>query len=231
MLGKRDTIFWAASAIFTVSLLLAAVYGQEWLLLMVVSYLLRPTLHSLGFARRLADERQLQIQYQASNVGFAAMVIGVVIVMLVLMRRGDHAWEMLVAVLMLGLAARALAGLLLVGDPLNGGVRIIVSIGLLLAAFGVAEGGIGGAMSHILPGLAVVALGVAGRRWPRAVGYVVLVLAAGLVITLAGPAMRRPAGNGWGFLVTMALICVPTITAGVCLLRAAAATGADLDTV
>jgi hypothetical protein len=73
---KRDSIFWAATAIFVLSLALVVVYGQQYLLLMACAYLLRPTLHSLGFARHLVDERQLQIQYRASNVGFAALVIG-----------------------------------------------------------------------------------------------------------------------------------------------------------
>lgn len=227
MLGKRDPIFWAASVLFAVSLVLAVMFGQQWLLLMVAAYLLRPTLHSLGLARKLADERQLQIQYQASNVGFAMMVIGVIVVMLVLMQRGDHTWEMLVGVLMVGLAARALAGLVLVGDPLVGGVRIIVSIGLLLTVFGAVEGGIGGVMSHVVPGLAVVALGLAGRRWPQVVGYLVLVGTVTLLVMISGVALRRTSGAAWGTMLAMLLIGAPAITAGLSLLRGAAASNAE----
>lgn len=222
MLGKRDEIFWAASVIFLAAVALGAIVDNAYLLLMVASYLLRPTLHSLGFLRRLVDERQLQIQYQASNVGFAAMVAGVIVVILVLMARNDHTWEMLVGVLMVGLTVRALTGLLLVGDSLVAGVRILVAIGSLLALLGVLEGGVGGAMSHVLPGAALVGVGLAARRWPRPAGVGVLALAAlGAFAMFRGALM--PSGSARaGTLIALTLLTVPAGVAGLCLLRGAA---------
>lgn len=222
MLGKRDEIFWAASVIFLVAVALGAFVDNAYLLLMVASYLLRPTVHSLGFLRRLVDERQLHIQYQASNVGFAALVAGLLTVILVLMRRGDHTWEMLVAVLMVGLTVRALTGLLLVGDPLVAGVRILVALGLLLALLGVLEGGAGGMMSHVLPGLGVAGLGLAGKRWPRPAGAGVLAITVLVAVALLRGALGRGAGAQTGTLIALALIAVPATIAGVCLMRGTA---------
>jgi len=59
---KKDAIFWTAAVIFIVALALAAVFkNQLWLFVMVGSYLLRPTLASVGIARHLVDERQMSI--------------------------------------------------------------------------------------------------------------------------------------------------------------------------
>ncbi len=225
MLGKRDGIFWVASAILVASLLLAALVGNAFLLLLVASYLLRPTLHSLGFFPKLTDERQLFIQYRASNVGFVAMIVGVIIVILLLMAKGDHTWEMLLAVLMAALALRALAGVLMVGDPLVAGVRILVATGLLLALFGIAEGGLSGAGAHVIPGLLVVGVGLAGKRWPRPVAILVLVLSACVVIAMTRSILAGGHGRGWGEVEALLFLTMPPIVAAVCLLRASAPGG------
>ncbi len=217
MLGKRDPIFWAASAIFVVAIVLGAAVDNAWLLLMVAAYLLRPTLHSLGLFKKLIDERQLHIQYRASSVGFAAMLIGNIVLVLVLMSKGDHTWEMVNAVVLVALVVRALAGLLMVGDPAVAGSRIIMAIGLLLALFGALEGDIGGVMSHVLPGLAVVALGFAARRVPRAIALALFVLAAlfGGFIVLRG--VQGQLHGGWGGVLGPLMLIVPMLVAGGCL--------------
>jgi hypothetical protein len=221
MLGRHDGIFWTAGAILLASLALAALVDNGFLLLMVVSYLLRPTLHSLGLFKKLIDERQLQIHYRASNVGFAAMVAGNIIVIVVLMGQRDQAWEMVVAVLLSALAIRALAGVLMVGDPLVAGVRILVATGSLLALFGIVEGGMSGGGVHVIPGLLIAAIGLAGRRWPRPVGLVVLVLVAAVVFAMTRSAMAGGHGRGWGEVEAMLLLTVPPVVAAICLLRGA----------
>ena len=56
---KKDWIFWCATGIFVLAVVLfAATQEQLWLALMIASYLLRPTLAWLGVARRSVDERQ-----------------------------------------------------------------------------------------------------------------------------------------------------------------------------
>lgn len=225
MWTRRDPIFWAATLVFAISLVLAIAVDDGFLLLAVGAYLLRPTLHSLGFARKLADERQLQIQYRASNVAFVAMVLGNIVVILQLMGKGDHTWEMVNAVLLMALAVRAVAGLLMVGDPAVAGRRIVMVVGAFFCLFGLMEGGLSGAVAHVLPGLVVVALGWAADRAPRAIGGLVIALAATGSVFLAVMATRSPQGFTWGTSMVLLLVGVPLATGGVCLLRGAAAGG------
>jgi hypothetical protein len=222
MLRKRDPIFWAATGIFVLALVLAKLVDDGFLLLMVGAYLLRPTLHSLGFAKKLVDERQLQIQYRASNVGFAAMVIGNIVVVFYLMGQQDHAWELVNAVLLIGLAVRALTGLLMVGDLSAAGPRILFAVGLFLCLFGIIEGG--GlsldSLAHGIPGLVVIGIGFAARRWPKAIAGILLVFVAFIAAWLVNRALRGSGPVGWGEVVTLLLIATPLVVAAACLLRA-----------
>lgn len=227
MLHKRDPIFWTATAIFVVAVALALTVDDSFMLLAVASYLLRPTLHSLGFFRKLVDERQLHIQFQASNVGFAALVIGNIGVTLYLMGKGDHTWELVNAVMLAGLVVRALSGLLLVGDPAAAGPRIVMAVGCFFMLFGLLEGAASGAISHGLPGLFVIGLGLGARKAPRAIAAVLFVLAAALVVLVVTTAYRRQNLN-WGTGFTALIIGVPLLTAAFCILRGAAERNDDV---
>lgn len=221
---KRDPIFWAATCIFVVSLVLARVVDEGFLLMMIGAYLLRPTLHSLGFAMKLVDERQLQIHYRAGNVGFAALVIGNVVVMLALMGQNNHAWEMVNAALLIALAVRALSGLLQVGDLAVAGPRIVMAMGFLLGLFGFLEGGFSlGSLQHVIPGLAIVALGFVARKRPRTVAIVLFVLVGLLAAFLVSRALRSGRSLNWGEAVTLLLIASTVVVTATCLLRAQAA--------
>jgi len=227
MLGTRDPIFWSASAIFAVALALGMIVDNGFFLLMIAAYLLRPTLHSLGFFRALIDERQMQIQCRAGNVAFVAMVLGNVALILSLMSQGNHLWESVLAVVLIGLAVRGLAGLLMVGDPALSGRRIIITVGLFFTLFGVVEGGVSGAMAHIVPGLVVIAVGFAARRAPRPVAVGVAVLSVGFAGVIAGPALRQRGGPNAGTALVLAVVVVPLVTAAVLLWRGAAAGDGD----
>ena len=198
MLGKRDPIFWAATFIFVVALVLMVAVDESWILLMLASYLLRPTLHSVGLAPKLIDERQLAIQYRASSLALAVIMLGNVIVTLVLMRRGDHTWEMVLAVLLAAITARALGGLLLVGDSVGAGKRILVSIGVLAALFEALDAGVPWGFVAVLPGAALAALGFYARRQPRIVASVVAVLIVALIAAYAVSMLRSDGRALWG---------------------------------
>ena len=58
---KRDKIFYIACGLMVVGIILAIMELYIALLPLVGAYLLRPTLHALGLARKYADERQIQI--------------------------------------------------------------------------------------------------------------------------------------------------------------------------
>ncbi len=228
MLAKRDPIFWAATAIFALALLLGATVDNGFLLLGVAAYLLRPTIHSMGFARKLIDERQLSIQYQASNVAFAALVFGNIVVILHLMSKGDQSWTMLNAVLLGAIAVRALAGLLLVGDPAVAGPRIAMAVGAFLALFGAMEGEASGIVSHIVPGALLIALGYAARRWPRAIAITLLAIVTVALGALAFTALQSHTAFSWGSLWALALINVPLVVAAFCMLRGTTLNDGDL---
>jgi hypothetical protein len=74
-MSKRDPIIWWATGIFMLALtLFALIQDQVWLALGIVSYLLRPTLASLGAASEYFDERQMSLHYRSGNLAFAVMI-------------------------------------------------------------------------------------------------------------------------------------------------------------
>ena len=78
---KRDAVFYLATGIFVLSLILFIVtQNMNWLFLGIVSYLLRPTLASLGITGSNVDERQMTINYRSGNIAFAVTVITCVII-------------------------------------------------------------------------------------------------------------------------------------------------------
>ncbi len=103
---NKDPIFWWAAGIFVLALvLMAATRDQFWLVLMIGSYLLRPTLASLGLARRHVDERQMSIQYRSGNIAFVAMIITCIVLAVNLNADGNPAWEMFIVAIVVGLAS------------------------------------------------------------------------------------------------------------------------------
>ena len=111
---KKDPIFWGAAALFLLSFVTSfATQNDLWLFLMVASYLLRPTLASLGLARRLVDERMMSIQYRSGNIAFAVMLGAAVFFAVFLRIKNDHSWEMFNVIIVLGLASKALFNVLL----------------------------------------------------------------------------------------------------------------------
>jgi hypothetical protein len=210
---KRDPIFWGATAIFVLSLILAsALQSDMWLFLMIGSYLLRPTLASLGAARRFVDERQMSIQYRSGNIAFAVM-LGAAIYFSVSYRiKGDHVWEMFNVVIILGLASKALFNVILQKNYREAGSRIIMSVGLLATLFVAVENGatFGGLMES-LPWLLIVGIGWLSRKYPRTIGSILFAISALLLFVILGK------GLAVGQFTTALIICVPLALAGACL--------------
>lgn len=227
MWRKRDPIFLAASAIFAVALVLGIVFDNAFFLLMIAAYLLRPTLHSLGFFPKRIDERQMQIQYRAGNVAFTAMLIGNIALILSLMGEGNHLWESVLGVVLIALAVRALSGLLMVGDPAVAGVRIIITVGLFFMLFGIIEGFGSGfraaGVAHVIPGLLVVGIGLGARRMPRVVAVGLASLTLLFTAVMARPALMQRGGPNSGTALVFSVVVVPLLTAAVLLWRGAAA--------
>ena len=213
---KKDPVFWWATGIFVLSLgLFAATQNQFWLALMIGSYLLRPTLASLGVAKRHVDERQLSIHYRSGNIGFAVMIITCVIFAVKLGAEDNHDFELFAMTIVIGLAAKALFNVLLVKDLREAASKILIGAGFLIALFGSFASFDTGSFAKILmsmaPGLAIAGVGLLSKVYPRPAGIVVLVATALLLWVILGK------GFGWAQIGTAAIVGVPLILAALCL--------------
>jgi hypothetical protein len=210
---KKDRIFWCATGIFVLAIILFAVtQNQLWLALMVASYLLRPTLASLGVGRRLVDERQMSIQYRSGNIAFTAMMVTAIVLAVVQNIKGDHSWELFNIVIIIGLATKALFNVLLVKNFREAGARIIMAVGLMVALFASMSHGLSvDTLVEAAPALAIVLIGWLSKRFPRTIGILVFAVTAVLLFVIL---MK---GITIGQIATAVLICTPLILAGACL--------------
>jgi hypothetical protein len=210
---KKDPIFWIATAIFVIAFGLAIITKTDsWFFLMIISYLLRPTLASLGVGRRYVDERQMSIQYRSGNIAFVVMLAAAIFFAVDLKIKGDHNWEWFNTVIILGLATKALFNVLLVKNYREAAARIIMSVGLLVTLFVAAENGATlGGLIESTPWLLIVGIGWLSRRYPRTIGTAMFVIATLLLVVILAKGLRI------GQFITALLICVPLVLAGVCL--------------
>jgi hypothetical protein len=213
---KKDPIFWSASAIFILALLLAAItQDQLWLVLMIGSYLLRPTLASLGMAHHYVDERQLSIHYRSSNVAFVVMLIACIIFAAKLNAEQNEAWEIFNMIIVIGLAVKALFNVILAKNLREGASKIIISVGLLITLFiamgSVEEGVTLTTMLRLVPALSIVGIGVLSKYYPRIIAIVVFIATAALEVVI----LKK--GLTWAQIGTALIIGIPMITAGICL--------------
>lgn len=212
---KRDPIFWWAAGILVVALgLFAVTQNQFWLALMIGSYLLRPTLASLGVAKRYVDERQLNIHYRSGNIGFAVTIIVCVICAIKLGAENNHDFELFAMAIIIGLAAKALFNVILVKNFREAASKIIIAVGLLVALFASLDAGsFVGIIMSVIPGLVIVGIGLLAKKFPRIIGVVIIIVAIASIIFI----LRIR--NNWGQIATAIVIGVPLITAGVFLYR------------
>jgi hypothetical protein len=210
---KKDPIFWWASGIFILALLLFAItQNQFWLALMIGSYLLRPTLASLGVARRYVDERQLNIHYRSSNIAFVVMIIACIIFGAKLSAEGNPAWEIFNMIIIVGLAAKALFNIILKKNLREAATKIILSAGLLITLFiamGSWEQGLSfSTLLNLIPGLVIIAIGLLSKHFPRSIGVVVFLATAVLEYFILSK------GFTWPQIGTAIIVGVPLIVAG-----------------
>jgi hypothetical protein len=210
---KKDPVFWWATGIFVLALgLFAATQNQFWLALMIGSYLLRPTLASLGVARNNVDERQMSIHYRSGNIGFAVTIIVCVICMVKLGMEDNHDFELFAMAIVVGLAAKALFNVILVKNYRAAASKILISVGLLMALFGSFDASSSvGRLMQTIPGLAIAGVGLLSRKYPRPIGIVVLALTALLLVVILGK------GLSWGQIATAVVIGIPLVLAALCL--------------
>jgi hypothetical protein len=216
---KRDPVFWSAAALFVLALVLTAVtHNQFWMALMIGSYLLRPTLTSVGVARKYVDERQMSLHYRSGNVAFAVTIIMCVIFLAKLELENNHDFELFATAIIVGVATKALFNVILAKNYREGAARIIIGAGLMIALFSVLDAGYSAGMFlAALPGVAIAGAGLLSRKYPRPAGILALTLAC-LLIFLVMTIGLHNTGKLWTQITVALLLGIPLITAGVCLL-------------
>lgn len=209
-LRNKDRIFWIASAIFVISLIVMSITQEQlWGFLMVASYLLRPTLASLGVARQSVDERQMSLHYRSGNIAFAVMIMILIAFAVELSIKGDHTWEEFAAVVYVGLAVKATVNVVLSRNFRVASRIMILAVGLLMALFVLMENGLRLQLfPEILPALAIIVMGILAKKYPRVVGAIVLAM------TVVAVFFILRIGFYWGQFITAAMIGVPMMLAG-----------------
>ncbi|MBK6765139.1 MAG: hypothetical protein IPG71_02170 [bacterium] len=210
---RIDAIFWTALGILVVAIALFAITGEQmWLALMLLSYLLRPTIASLGFAKRMVDERQMAIHYRSGNIAFAVIMITTVIVAVVQNANGDANAEFYNIIIIVGIATKAFFNVLLVKDYQKASRTIIIAVGLMALLFVVMSHGVSlESLAEGSPWLTVIALGLLAKKYPRVIGSIVFAATTVLLFFILGKGLTL--GQG----ATALVICGPLYTAGACL--------------
>lgn len=211
---KKDPIFWLATSIFILGVAIFGVtQNQLWLFLLAGSYLLRPTLASLNIAKSLVDERQMSIQYRSGNIAFAVMIIGCIIMSVYQSNKGDHSWEFFNAIVIIGLTAKALSNVFLVGNYRESGTKIIIAVGLMLVLFVSLENGFSmGTLVESAPWWGIVGVGWLSKKFPRTIGGIILAITAVLLFFI----LKK--GFIVGQIITAVVVSAPLVTAGVSLI-------------
>ena len=217
---KKNPIFWWASSIFVLGLILFAITQNQIFLIgfIVVAYLLRPTLASLGMANKYVDERQISLNYRSSNIAFFVMMVACVFFAGYLIAENNHTGEIFYMVIVIGIATKALFNLLLSKNFRGVAPKIIVGVGLLLSLFsgmGSLDHGIFSInfFMNILPGLIIVGLGILSKYFPRVIAIVIFFIMIALVIFI----LRR--GINWATVGTSLIVGVPLLAASLGLWR------------
>ncbi len=214
---NRDSITWWAAGIFALSIALFTITKNDsFLLIMVASYMLRPTLYALGVAVQHADERQMLIQYRSGNLALTVVIL-TVIIFIVKNRMEGKPTDDFNVVLIVALAARALSGIMMIKNYLEAAVRITLGVGLLMMMFYFAENGFSlNALMESVPAILILALGIVGRKKPfiSAIAFGALTVVAMVAIMF----FARPGFNVYQ-VITALVVGLPLGSVAYCFYR------------
>jgi hypothetical protein len=214
---KWDAISWWATALFILSAILAAVFKNDaYLFLMVGSYMLRPTLYALGVATKYADERQMSIQYRSGNLALTIVILAIILFAIKARIEGKPADDFN-ALLVIALAARAVTGVLMIGDYRSVAMKISISLGALWLLFVLAENGFSLAMlKEGSPGILIALIGVLGKWQPKISGAIF-----GILACVACYFIGFRTGHGFTFYqaMTSMLVAVPLLASSYCFFK------------
>ena len=179
---ERDNIFFGACGLCAVGAALALLGNELALLLFVAAYLLRPTLHELGLGSQLADERQLAIHARSGNISFIVVILAAVGFALWRVSRGERA-DQFYELICIGLAARAIAGLVMGGEYRKAGAVILGAIGVFLGLFIILESGFTiGAIAGVVVAAVFVGIARLAMSVPRVITFILIMTVVALVV-------------------------------------------------
>ena len=199
---KRDRIFATACGLTAAGTLLALLGHEVGILLFVAAVLLRPALHEFGLAKQYADERQLVIHSRSGNIAFIVMVLAAVGLALWRVARGQSPGE-LYDLIALGLAARAITGLVMGGEYRKAGATIIGAVGVFLGIFiGMETWFSWGVLVALVIVLVIVGFARMALKWPRTFAVILTILVLGVVLGFGLYEFRATDTTLWLLFVT-----------------------------
>jgi hypothetical protein len=165
---KWDKLSWIASVIFVIGIVLG-IFNNSFFGLLIVAYLLRPTILAFGKGKKYADERQTAIQFQSGNIALTVVIVAMFVFNLIdefQGKPGDKYNEIII----IALATKAIVGLIMLKDYKAAGFRCGFFIGLLVALF-ILFGSGGHPMGFLIasPAFIVMILSYIGLKKPMTV--------------------------------------------------------------
>jgi len=167
---KWDKISWIAAGIFVTGIILG-IFDNSFFALLVVAYLLRPTLLALGGSKeKYGDERQIKIQYHSGNIAFTVLILTMILFAFIEEMEGKHneTYNMLIII---GLLTRALVGLVMIGDYKAAAARIGFFMALLLGLFTIFSASEKGfnpiVFLVIIPSIIIAVISYIGLKHPK----------------------------------------------------------------
>jgi len=128
--------------------------------------------------------------------------------------KDDHSWELFSAIVIIGLAAKAMSNIILVGNYREAATKIIMTVGSMIVLFVALENGFSlGGLIESLPGLGIIIVGWLSKKYPKTIGGIIFGITIGMFVLI----MSR--GFVIGQIITAVLICVPLASAGIGLIH------------
>ena len=219
MFKKKDPIFWWSWSVFALGVIALAITEMDiFLVLIVVAFLLRPTLASAGMIKKYTDERELSINFRSGNLAFFVMMVACVFMAAKLRAEDDHAYEMFYMIIILGMTAKGLFYVLMNKNFRETAPKIIITVGLMVALFS----GMGSihhglfsmsVLMNILPGVIIIGIGVLSKYYPRVAAIVMLLITIAIIIFILKRGLELKEGISWATIGTTLIVGVPLLLA------------------
>ncbi len=199
---KRDKIFYGACILSALGILAAVLGSEISFIFFVTAYLLRPVVMEFGLRVKFADERERTIHAKSGDVAFVVLIVAMIGFCMLEIAHGRRP-EILYELIAIGLAARALTGLVMNGEYKKAGVMIISTVGFFLGLFIIMEGGLslvslfGAAVAFVIFGVSQLA-----KKFPRTVASLIAFIVAVTILKLGLYNFKQVQSALWLFVIT-----------------------------